>query len=107
MSGSMSTCRAVVGWTRPARKYDDPSKMGFLAKRSALALAINEQPMQIDPRALGISKINRLFNVEEAQVQAEDEGLAEPLSQRLVEEVEGQAEGVDEGRAEAEAEADD
>ena len=65
MSDSMSTCRAVVGWTRPARKDQDPAKMGFLAKRynGALELAINEQPMQIDPRALGISKSNRLFNV--------------------------------------------
>ena len=61
----MSGCRALLGWTRPPRKCDDPGKMGCLAKRyqEALALAINEQPMQIEPRALGISKINRLFNV--------------------------------------------
>ena len=52
-------------WKRPARTCEDATKIDRLAKRyeQALALAINDEPLPIDPRQIGISKINRLFNI--------------------------------------------
>ena len=52
-------------WKRPARTCEDATKIDRLAKRyeQALALATNDEPLPIDPRQIGISKANRLFNI--------------------------------------------
>ena len=45
----------------------DPVKATKLSKRfgEAMALAINPEPVTVDPRAIGISKLNRLFSVKQ------------------------------------------
>ena len=54
-----------MAWKRPARTCEDPTKVDRLAKRyeQALALAVNDKPILIDPRHVGVSKVNRLFNI--------------------------------------------
>ena len=61
----MCDARVVKTWARPARTCDDPTKLDKLAKRyqEACALALKDAPIHIDPRYLGISKLNRLFNI--------------------------------------------
>ena len=58
---------AALKWARPARTCEDPTKLGRLAKRveQAMALAINPEPVRLDPHMVGVSPLNRLFSIQQ------------------------------------------
>lgn len=51
---------ATVGFARTNTANDDPAKASKLAKRfnHAMTLALNPEPVYIDPRAIAISEKN-------------------------------------------------
>ena len=66
MSARASKCPMQCRWQRPVAENEDPTKANKLSKRfnDGMATAINPEPQQIDPRALGVSSVNRLFSIQ-------------------------------------------
>jgi hypothetical protein len=66
MIAAPRTSTEKAKWARPVMKNEDPTKAANLAKRfnDAMAMALNKEPQFIDVHAIGISKVNRLFNIQ-------------------------------------------
>ena len=52
---------------RAAGRGEDPLKLRRIAKRvqEAIAAAVHAEPLRIDPRAIGVSPLNRLFSIQQ------------------------------------------